>query len=52
MDLRTQRRLPELPTDVWTVIARAALHAEDDDVRVWARLSLVNSTWRAGLKGV
>jgi hypothetical protein len=45
-------RLPELPALAWAVVARAALHAEDDDVRTWARLSLVNSTWRAALRGV
>ncbi len=41
-----------LPRDVWGAIARAALHLEGDDVRVWARLSLVNSAWRAGIQGV
>ncbi len=47
-----RRRLPELPADAWAIVARAALHAEDDDGRAWARLSLVNSTWRAALQGV
>jgi hypothetical protein len=51
-DPRVARRLPELPADAWAAIARAALHAEDDDVRTWARLSLVNSSWRAALQGV
>ena len=41
-----------LPVDVWEAIARAALHLEGDNVRAWARLSLVNSAWRAGLQGV
>jgi len=41
-----------LPRDVWGAIARAALHLEGDGVRAWARLSLVNSAWRAGIEGV
>ncbi len=40
-----------LPADMWGAIARAALHAEGDDVHVWERLCRVNSTWRAGLTG-
>ncbi len=41
-----------VPCDVWGAIARAALHLEGDGVRAWARLSLVNSAWRAGIEGV
>ena len=41
-----------LPRDVWGAIARAALRLEGDDVRAWARLSLVNRAWRAGIQGV
>ncbi len=41
-----------VPRDVWGAIARAALHQEGDDVRAWARLSLVNSAWRDSLQGV
>ena len=33
------------------IIARAALAAEGDDVRAWARLSLVNTVFRDTLKG-
>jgi hypothetical protein len=51
-DPRAERRLPELPADAWGAIARAALHAENDDVQTWAQLSCVNSTWRAALQGV
>jgi hypothetical protein len=47
-----KRRPPELPADAWGAIARLALHAEADDVRAWARPSLVNSNWRAALRGV
>ena len=50
-DPNAQRRLPELPAEVWGAIACAALHAEDDDVRTWSRLTLVNRTWHAALKG-
>ena len=43
--------LPNLPADTWGAIARAALRLEADDVRAWARLSLVSSAWRVGLQG-
>ncbi len=43
--------LPVLPPDVLGRIARAALAAEDDDVRAWGRLSLVCRTWRDSLRG-
>jgi len=43
--------LPALPADVWAAIARATLRDEGDSVWAWRRLSLVHSTWRAGLQG-
>ncbi len=46
-----QSEASALPADMWGAIARAALRAEGDDVRVWERLCRVNSTWRAGLTG-
>ena len=47
----SMRCLPELPPDIWGVIARIMLRAEDNDVRAWARLILVSRSWRAGLRG-
>ncbi len=44
--------LPQLPSDVWQHIARLALAAEDGDTRVWARLSAVSTTFRAGISCV
>ena len=52
LDPREEDRLPELPADAWGTIARAALHGEDDDVKAWARLSLVSRAWRTGLSSV
>jgi len=42
---------PDLPVDAWGAVARAALHQEGNGVQAWARLSLVNGVWRAGLQG-
>jgi len=42
-------RPPRLPNEIWQQIARAALAAEDGDMRAWARLSAVNSLWRAAV---
>lgn len=52
VDRHAERSLPELPSETWVAAAAAALHADDDDVRTWARLSLVNKTWHAALAGV
>ena len=41
-----------LPADIWGAIARATLRAEGGTAHAWERLSRVNSTWRAGLKGM
>lgn len=42
---------PLLPPEMWGLVARATLRAEDEDVRSLERLSLVNRAWRAGLAG-
>jgi len=42
-------RPPRLPSEIWQQISRAALAAEDGDPRAWARLSAVNSLWRAAV---
>jgi hypothetical protein len=52
LDSPAERYLPDLPAEALLAIARAALHADDDDARTWARLSLVNKTWHAKLQGV
>ena len=43
--------LPELPLEVWGIIARATLAAEDYNLPAWARLSLVSRAWRDCLAG-
>ena len=45
-----QSGLPRLPLDVWQQIARAALAAEDGDLRAWARLSAVCPQWRPAVR--
>ena len=41
----------DLPSDVWSTLARAALAAEGDGLAAWLRLSLVCRAWRDSLAG-
>ena len=49
--MSSKTTLPALPADAWAAIARATLRAEGDRAWAWERLSRINSTWRAGLRG-
>ena len=46
-----QEQLPALPPELLEPIARLALEAAGGDVRVWARLSLVNTAFREAVRG-
>ncbi len=48
---QTTRKLPELPAEVWRVVARATLAASDSSLSAWLRLSMVSRDWRQALKG-
>ena len=41
--------LPALPPLVWSLVARAALHAEGRTPSAWAWLRLVDTTWQHAL---
>ncbi len=42
----------DVPPDLWSTLARAALAAEGDSIAAWLRLRLVSRIWRDALAGV
>jgi hypothetical protein len=48
----SSEQLPQLPSDVWAIIARKALEAEWNDAHACSRFSLVSKAWFAGVEGV